>query len=38
MARFDDPKYDEEDKQAKTDLIDLMQKVPSVPSLLRKGP
>jgi len=38
MARFDDPKYNEEDKQAKTELIDLMQKVPPFPSLQRKGP
>lgn len=29
MAKFDDPKYDDEDKKAKTELVDLMQKVSS---------
>jgi len=27
MTRFDDPRYDEEDKKAKADLVDMMQKV-----------
>lgn len=27
MTTFDDPKYTDEDKKAKTELIDLMQKV-----------
>jgi len=27
MTRFDDPNYDEEDKQTKVDLMDMLQKV-----------
>jgi len=27
MTKFDDPRYDDEDKKAKADLVDLMQKV-----------
>ena len=28
MTKFDDPIYNDEDKQAKTEVMDLMQKVP----------
>lgn len=27
MTKFDDPRYDEEDKETKADLMDMMQKV-----------
>jgi len=27
MTKFDDPRYNDEDKKAKADLVDLMQKV-----------